>query len=365
MFICPSCNVQLARVKGGRGVFWACPTCNGRSSTISLLRKNVPRHIVNQLWQTAISGDHPHIRRCPSCNAQMSEVPTGIKQNNKHLDVCTVCHFIWFDPSEYESLPLLPRKPTYEETLPQEAREELALIELNAIREKALGEDFSQEPPDDWWQWVAGFFGMPVEHDAGLFRQKPWITWSLTLIVTAVSVMAFTDLENVIDRFGLIPDQLRRYAGLTLLTSFFLHAGVFHLVCNMYFFMVFGDNVEEWLGKGRFLLLILLATIMGDLMHIFGDPASSMPCVGASGGISGVIAFYALKFPNARLGFMIRFGYVFKWIRLPAFWMFLFWLVLQLYGTWAQLSGFSNVSALAHLGGAAVGCAFWLLLKDA
>jgi membrane associated rhomboid family serine protease len=86
-----------------------------------------------------------------------------------------------------------------------------------------------------------------------------------------------------------------------------------------------------------------------------------MPSVGASGGISGIIALYALAFPDAKLGRFLRVGYYFRWIQFSAKWGFLFWLLLQVITAGLQLSGRTHVSALAHLGGAVVGVAYWFV----
>jgi membrane associated rhomboid family serine protease len=110
------------------------------------------------------------------------------------------------------------------------------------------------------------------------------------------------------------------------------------------------------LGYGRFLVLLLLATLAGDCLHAAADPRSTIPCVGASGGISGVLVFYALKFPHARLGFFWRL----RWLHLPAWGALVLWLLWQSVGVLQQVSGIGNVSAIAHLGGAAVGLLFWL-----
>jgi len=109
------------------------------------------------------------------------------------------------------------------------------------------------------------------------------------------------------------------------------------------------------------LLLVFLAAFTGDLLHIMADPRGEIPCVGASGGIAGLTAFYALKFPHARLGILLRIGFIFipKWVSFPAWCAFLLWLLLQFWGAYEQIAGFSNVSALAHLGGTAVGVALW------
>ncbi len=296
----------------------------------------------------------------------MNEVSIPGKEKEEYIDVCTNCHFLWFDAGEYESLPEIEQKPTWQETLPQAARERAALLELDNIRIKAEKKDWGDDNkvPDEFWKVIPAFFGMPVEYSTNQLLRIPWLTWLIAIIVTAISVMAFGDFRNIIDTFGLIPAQADRYLGLTLLTSFFLHGGIFHLVSNMYFFLMFGDNVEDFLGKWRFFFLLLIATLAGDIAHIMGDPSSVTPCIGASGGISGVIAFYALTFPHAKLGLLIRLYIIpIKWIKTPSWALFLIWIILQFVGVWQQLAGFSNVSSLAHLGGAGVGVIFWALFK--
>jgi len=149
-----------------------------------------------------------------------------------------------------------------------------------------------------------------------------------------------------------------------LLTSFLLHGGILHLVSNMYFLLVFGDNVEDALGKAGYLGLIVAAALVGDLLHVIFDPRPQIPVVGASGGISGVILYYALKFPRAALGILLRILFYFRWVSLPAYVYVGFWVLLQILGAFQQVAGVTNVSALAHLGGASVGAAAWLLTRN-
>lgn len=293
----------------------------------------------------------------------MVEVPATSEQGKQHLDVCTVCHVVWFDYGEYAAMPALPKTTSWKETLPQEAREKLALIEVEAIREKAKAREFGDITPDSWWQWIPGILGMPVEQDAEVVSSVPWITWLVAGLITATSLLAFFDLPAAIQSFGLVPAEFSRYGGLTLLTSFLLHGGVLHLFSNIYFLLIFGDNVEDRLGKECFLLLLVCATLIGGAAHILGNPQSTTPCIGASGGISGVVAFYALKFPKAKLNFLVRLYFWLRWISIPAYIMFIVWILLQFYGTWAQLAGFSNVSSMAHLGGAATGFIFWFFTR--
>jgi membrane associated rhomboid family serine protease len=364
MFICPKCNIQLTKTKGSWGIFWRCPSCDGRSATLAFLRKYVPKKTVNALWMSVRDGSFPQKRRCPACSNLMTEAPASGGKTTPYIDVCSVCQFVWFDTTEYEALPKIPRKPTFEERLPQEAREKLAMLELDTIREEVRGSDWGQGGPEQAWQWLPGILGMPVEQDVAPIRQLPWMTWLLALVISAISIMAFSDLRNAVQDYGLIPMQWGRYGGLTFLTSFFLHGGILHLLGNMYFFLVFGDNVEDYLGKWSFLLLLLCATVAGHALHIVGDPRGGIPCIGASGGISGIIVFYALKFPRARLGILVRIYMWFRWIRMPAYAMLVIWIGFQAFGVYMQTAGFSNVSSLAHLGGAAVGLLFWILTSE-
>ncbi len=331
---------------------------------MSILRKAIPAPVLNELWQSAWATVQPRVRACPACGNRMAEVPARGVHEALHVDVCTVCQCVWFDAGEYAVLPEMPRKTTWPESLSQEARERLALVEVAAIRERAARTDWGEAGPDAWWQWIPAVLGLPVEHsDEGLGAQ-PVVTWGVAALVTAVSVIAFADLCGLVDRFGLIPAQFERYGGLTFLTSFFLHGGWVHLVGNVYFLLVFGDNVEDRIGKGRFLLLLACAMIAGGVAHVLGSPASTLPCIGASGGISGVMSYYAIQFPKARVGVLMRYFVVYRWIRMPAYVLFLVWVALQCVGVWQQLSGFSHVSSLAHLGGAAVGLVFFLRYRS-
>ncbi|MBN2580806.1 MAG: rhomboid family intramembrane serine protease, partial [Pirellulales bacterium] len=179
----------------------------------------------------------------------------------------------------------------------------------------------------------------------------------------AVFALTASNLNAAVEAYGMIPAQLGRHGGITLVTSFFLHAGLFHLIGNVYFLLVFGDNVESDLGRWAYLALLVAAALLGDLLHILGNRHSTVPCIGASGGISGVITYYALRFPKARLGFLFWFWFYIRWIHVPAYVALIFWFALQLLFVVHQQLGVGNVAALAHLGGAAVGVVAWLLWR--
>ena len=295
----------------------------------------------------------------------MVEVPLPVDGREVPLDVCTGCHFVWFDPQELEQLPEGPAAPSEEEPLSQQAREQIAVAEAESVAERAEADE--EDPllgPADKWKWIPGLFGMPVECKVPALKTWPWVTWGLAAGLALVFVWTHGNLEDVVPEFGLIPAEAWRYGGLTLVTGFFLHAGLWHLLANTYFLLVFGDNVEDYLGRWRYVLLLAAAALAGQAAHVVGDPRATLPCVGASGGISGVITFYALRFPEARLGILLRYFLVFGWLYMPAYAALILWFLIQFLMVFLQFSGASDVSALAHLGGAAVGVAAWLVWRQ-
>jgi membrane associated rhomboid family serine protease/Zn-finger nucleic acid-binding protein len=359
---CPRCHLPLKEVRTTYGVFWKCGNCDGRAITVELLRRTFTEESINPLWLHAIRGEGESSAPCPMCKHPMLQVALSDKAQVR-VDVCRVCHFVWFDAHELDTLVARPPQTT-EPELPQKARELIAMEKVKELAEQAQGSDFDSAPPDEWWKQIAAFLGMPVEFDTAPQDRRPWVTWSLCIAIIATSAFAFTNLNQIVSRFGLIPAQATRLHGLTFAASFFLHAGIIHLIGNLYFLFIFGDDVENFLRPFRYLALIALAAFIGDLAHIALDPHSTIPSIGASGGIAGVITFYALKFPHVRLGFLMRYWFYFRWIRLPAWFVFVLWILFQCLGAWEQKVGISSVSSVAHLGGAAVGLIAWLVWRN-
>ena len=361
-FLCPRCKVPLKEVRTSGGVFYGCDVCGGRAVTIELLRKRFTPESINPLWLHAMRGAGRAGLPCPSCLQPMIGVALS-DQAEINVDVCQHCHFIWFDAREVDTL--VPRQPDpVAPELPQKAREMLAMAEVERLSKQAEGPDLDSAAPEESWKQIAAFLGMPVEFDAPEEQRRPWATWLLSAAIICASLLAFSDLRGVVQRFGLIPAEATRLGGLTFVTSFFLHAGIIHLAGNMYFLLAFGHAVENFLRPLRYLALIAVAAFIGDLAHIALDPRSQTPCIGASGGIAGVITFYALNFPRMRLAFLMRLGFVwFRWIRLPAWFVFVLWILFQIIGTLEQRAGISSVSSAAHLGGAAVGILAWLVWR--
>jgi len=143
----------------------------------------------------------------------------------------------------------------------------------------------------------------------------------------------------------------------TLISAMFLHGNLLHLLGNMLYLWVFGDNVEDRLGRARFVAFYLLTGSAGTLAHIFAAPGSTVPLIGASGAIAGVLGAYFVSFPRSRVLALVPLFFFFHLIEVPSIVFLLFWFVLQLVNGIGALSPSAAdvVAWWAHVGGFAAG----------
>jgi membrane associated rhomboid family serine protease len=141
-------------------------------------------------------------------------------------------------------------------------------------------------------------------------------------------------------------------------TSLFLHGGWFHLLGNMLFLWIFGNNVEDAMGHGRFLAFYLICGTAAAMAQTLPDTGSVIPMVGASGSIAGVLGAYLLLFPHARILVLVPIGFILQVLRLPGFWF-----LLQLISTLTAEPGQGGVAFAAHAGGFLTGLALVPLFR--
>ncbi|MBZ0158858.1 MAG: rhomboid family intramembrane serine protease [bacterium] len=159
----------------------------------------------------------------------------------------------------------------------------------------------------------------------------------------------------------LIPHPVPLHA--TLLTSMFVHGGLFHLGGNMLYLWIFGDNVEDRIGRLKFLAFYLLSGLGAASAQIWADPASKIPMVGASGAISGVLGAYLFLFPHARVLTLIPLGFFSRVTEIPALIVLGFWIIVQiLNGVMTLGVQVGGVAWLAHVGGFVAGLVMVVLL---
>ena len=172
--------------------------------------------------------------------------------------------------------------------------------------------------------------------------------------------------------FGLIPCRLtgacRMAADLpspvfTIFSSMFLHGGFFHIAGNMLYLWIFGNNVEDTLGHGRFILFYLASGVAAAATQTIVGPDSHVPMIGASGAISGVLGAYFLLFPHASVLTLIIFGFFWRIVRIPALIVLGFWMVVQILNGLGSFGAGGGVAWFAHIGGFLAGMGLILLFK--
>lgn len=149
----------------------------------------------------------------------------------------------------------------------------------------------------------------------------------------------------------------------TIVTSMFMHGGWMHLIGNMLYLWIFGDNVEDSMGHVRFVIFYLLCGLAAVLAQALPDPNSQIPMVGASGAISGVLGAYLLLYPHARVLVAIPLGFVLQTMRVPAGIVLVLWFGLQLLSNMMAQDGGGGVAFRAHIGGFVAGMALIPLFK--
>jgi len=198
-------------------------------------------------------------------------------------------------------------------------------------------------------------------------RRRSLLTWGLILINVGVYFyLSQNPVMNVqaIQQYALVPADIAagRHLG-TLITSMFLHASLLHVGGNMLFLWIFGNNVEDQLGEIKYLALYFASGIGGSLLQVFVDPTSTIPTLGASGAISGVLAAYVLYFPSARVLTYIAPIFI---VTLRAFFFIGYWILLQAFQAFLNIgiTG-GGVAFYAHLGGFVTGLILAFLLRPA
>jgi membrane associated rhomboid family serine protease len=196
-------------------------------------------------------------------------------------------------------------------------------------------------------------------------RRPSLLTWGLILINFGVYFYLAQNPvmgENAIARYAVIPADITagRHLG-TLITSMFLHASLLHVGGNMLFLWIFGNNVEDKLGEIKFLIIYFAAGIAGSLLQVYISPTSTVPMLGASGAISGILAAYVLYFPRARV---LTFIVPFFFITISAYLVIGYWIALQLLNAFLGLGVTGGgVAYFAHVGGFASGLILAILLR--
>jgi len=200
-------------------------------------------------------------------------------------------------------------------------------------------------------------------------RTTPYITVTIIILNAAAWVFELSLPGDVLPIFlqlyGVVPARLQ---GLTLVTSMFLHGSWMHVIGNMWYLWIFGDNVEDRVGHGRFIVFYLLCGIAASLGQILIDPESTLPTIGASGAIAGVMGGYFVLYPRSRVLTLIPLVIFWEVIEVPAIMLLGFWFLMQLFSAGAiavtASTGGGGVAFMAHVAGFLCGAAGILVFRQ-
>lgn len=319
---CPRCTFALTPTIQGNVELDHCDRCGGNFFDPGEARKLmgdateptewVARDFARSLGQSKL--------RCPAAHGPLEAYDLKLGDRQVEVDVCPRCKGLWLDRAEVQQFVAILEKE----------RDDEARAQFSAGGAKTY-----------LFQLFTGF---PLEVYNPV-RRRPWFLYGLTLLLIAAFVSELVFGAKFVEGWYLDPVKFRHGHQLWgLVTYGLLHGGIGHLLGNLYFLLVFGDNVEDTLGKLGFGAVFLLASIAGGLLHCAGALGETVPVVGASGGIAGLMAAYLVLFPRAKLWvvfFFIRF-------QLSVFWYFGIWIGLQF--LYASL-GLPGIAWYAHIGG--------------
>ncbi len=368
---CPKCRLPLRPLQSAGVTLDACVECEG----LWFGRGRVERIIGAQaaaLFRGQLAGPGSTATKagCPRGHGAMREVTVDLAGKKTDVSGCTQCGGVWISRGDLIQIRRYLRRRD------AVADGRIGGLELQVDEAQREADDrvadekqLTVETPKKAWLLQLGA-GVPVEVYNPV-RHRPFATYALI----ALNVLAFiAQMANdprwgsdpaaafspvgLIDRFALVPAIfVHGLAPWTILTSMFMHGSVGHLLGNMYFLAVFGDNVEDRLGVPRYLGLYLLGGVAAALAHVASGPGSAVPVIGASGAISAVLGAYVYLFRRRRIYLFIF--YALK--RVPVPWYLGIWLALQVLGA---ATGAPGVAWWAHIGGFAVGAGLAFLHRE-
>lgn len=346
---CPKCMRQMAQMPlEGLSVDF-CPTCKGIWFDGGELERGagVP---VGQSATVYNSRPQPTRYRCPRCSQELFERQIiSDRKESLLVEQCHTCSGVFLDRGEYVAAKRACRVHA-KKIVPsskEQSRDSADSVVVEADSEGAM-----------LFQYITG---LPLEVGGSQKLFSPVVTVIIALNVLFLAYAYYKGLDDSISRFGMVPSYVLAYGKYTaIITSMFMHAGIAHLLGNMYFLFVVGDNIEDDFGSIGFLVLYFLCGIAADIGHIYSNVNSNIPCVGASGAISGVIGAYIVMYPARK--FLCRIFYL-AWLNfafeVPAFVFFGLWILLQIIfaafnvqgvAWWAHVAGFSMGASMALTG---------------
>ncbi len=330
---CPRCTFPLVvHLMGGQTVD-VCPRCKGTFLEHVDAEQIIGRGL-NAL-QPASGGGARSSLACPLGHGRL----IAYRVLDVEVDVCPTCRGLWLD--QWEGVRL-----------------KRALASAPVVSTDAPP---GQERRGAGWYLFQLFSGLPVEVWNPVAQRAHLVSLFIAANVVAFAAEVVLGGDLVVQAFGMVPSRIAEQPW-SMLTHMFLHAGVVHLLGNLWFLHVFGDNIEDTLGRQRFVALYFVTGVAAALAQYASAPGSTLPLVGASGAIAGLMGAYLVLFPRVKVWvvwFFVRF-------KLGVTWYLALWVGFQALLAWVSLQqgmGNGGVAFFAHVGGFAAGVVGGLLLR--
>ena len=353
--ICPFCSTKLTELKSTTALIDICLNCKGmwfdsgefvdfvRTLTESEeISPKTPQLFKEQMIQT-LDTIKEKDKICPRCNQKLKKFNYAY-DSNVFLDKCPHCQGMWVDGGEVKEVARYlkedPRITTIAEGLIQRNETLEDLTELS----KTL---MDTNPAALFMPKII----LPLG-DELVAHKFPKISLSiigLCILVFIGQIIFVSEPKAFMQSFGAITTKiLKGEAFYSLFSSMFLHGGILHLLGNMFFFWIFGDNVEDRFSNLGYITFYLACGLAADFMHIFLNASSDIPAIGASGAISGVMGAYFVFYPKAR----IKTLFINRILYIPAFlWLGTWFLFQVIFGFIYKSADVSNIAWFAHIGG--------------
>ncbi|TAK32197.1 MAG: rhomboid family intramembrane serine protease [Myxococcaceae bacterium] len=326
---CPQGHGALVVAPAGSIEVDRCPTCAGVFFDPGELAATLGADANPETWGRDPSAQAPdmHSAYCPAGHGPMWRLPTEPAPGVPWVQACGHCRGVWIEHVTLENLrargPKLP-----------------------------MNEGATADSVGRYLFQLVSF--MPVEVSNPVHR-RPWVTWSLAAsMVAAYAALHLLPVASRLQWEAMLmvsPSEIRHGFGLLTPISYaWIHTGVGHLLGNLYFFLVFGDNIEDRFGRAWYLAMLAVSAVLGALVEVAARGDVEVGVGGASGAVAGVLGAYMVLFPQTKLHVVLAFIP----LKVPAALYLAFWAAVQVYGYLQHTPG---IAWLAHVGGFFVGLA--------
>lgn len=353
--ICPICSCELRKIKSKNVIIDVCRNCSGiwfDSGELQLFLQQIiespditpestrlftPRHVETS---------HPSVqenRVCPKCSVVMKTFNYAY-DSNVFLDKCQNCDGIWAEAGEVKQIARFLKKDPKVMVIAQDiVKRQQYINELHELAD--IGNTLRTHA--HYSAFMPKIF-LPLNDD---YQAEKFPVVNISIILVSVLVFLLQlfvvqDPQAFLSRFGFNVSQIW---SIGLISSTFLHGGIFHILGNMYFLWIFGDNIEDHMGRIRFLVFYIASGIAACFLHASFYNGPNIPLIGASGAISGVMGAYCVLYPQARLQVLVFCRII--WI--PASIYLTSWFLFQILYSIITLSSnaYYRIAWVAHVGG--------------